>query len=249
MNTTAGLQARMVWALITSSLIDNLRAEPGEEGAFLAEPPGDYSGLLEGLEARELLALLEQLQSRLNKLGIRQDGRCTSAPLPPNNNTVKTPQESLSPSIIRPPSANQLSPPAATSLPPEPVRLVIDKRYTIRQGSRGGAEVVLRPLVKAIFILFLKHPEGIVLKQRAVYQQELEDIYSVISPSASRESVSSRVGRLVNLQDNSFSEKASVLNSRLEEILPPGRADGYKIHGTNGHPRCIPLASLAVEWE
>jgi len=81
-----------------------------------------------------------------------------------------------------------------------------------------------------------------------MYQQELEEIYSTIAPSASRESIRSRVGRLVNLQDNSFSEKASVLNARLEELLPAGRADGYKIHGSNGHPRCIPLAPLAVEW-
>ena len=132
--------------------------------------------------------------------------------------------------------------------PAAPVELYVDQHYTIRTGTSDGPVMPLRPLVKALFILFLRHPEGILLKQRDQYRQELEEIYTTICPNTAAEDVKARVGRLVNLQDNSFSEKASVLNARLEELLPKGTAEDYKIQGYNGHPRRIPLTPLLIHW-
>lgn len=197
MESFAGIEARWVWALLFS----------GTDGV-LEEPKADYGGMLERMEAQELLALMGQVQARLKALGVELE-------------------ESR----------------------PEPVRLFIDRAYNIRMGTPDGAKLPLRPLVKALFILFLRHPEGILLKQRELFGQELEEIYAVISPNTEREDVAARVGRLVNLQDNSFSEKASVLNARLEAILPEGVAEQYKIQGYNGHPRKIPLDPLLVTWE
>jgi hypothetical protein len=111
-----------------------------------------------------------------------------------------------------------------------------------------GAELSLNPMERTLYRLFLRHPEGILLKQRDRFRQELEDIYTIISPATAREDIQARVGRLVNLQDNSFSEKASVLNARLEELLPAGTAEDYKIQGYNGYPRRIPLNPLLVHW-
>lgn len=197
MESFAGIEARWVWALLFS----------GTDGV-LEDPKADYGGMLERMEAQELLELMGQVQARLKALGVELE-------------------ESR----------------------PEPVRLFIDRAYNIRMGTPDGAKLPLRPLVKALFILFLRHPEGILLKQRELFRQELEEIYAVISPNTEREDVAARVGRLVNLQDNSFSEKASVLNARLEAILPEGVAEQYKIQGYNGHPRKIPLDPLLVTWE
>ena len=202
METFAGLEARWVWALLFS----------GVEGA-LEEPVVDYGGMLEQMEAEELLALMAKVQERLKAMG-------------ESTSVAETTPE-----------------PAAT-----PEDLYIDRHYTIRTGAPDGPVLPLRPLVKTLFILFLRHPEGILLKQREQYRQELEDIYAVISPSTSFEEVRARVGRLVNIQDNSFSEKASVLNARLEELLPKGLAEDYKIQGYNGHPRRVPLNPLLIHW-
>lgn len=131
----------------------------------------------------------------------------------------------------------------------KPRKLFIDAHYIIRFDDPSGMELPLRPLVKSLFILFLKHPEGIILKQRDEYRQELEDIYGVIAPSVSLEDVRKRIRRIVDLADNSFSEKASVLNARLESLLGREQAVNYKITGANGHPRCIPLDPLLVTWE
>jgi hypothetical protein len=127
-------------------------------------------------------------------------------------------------------------------------RMVITKDYRIVLPDYNDMEIKMEPLVKAVYLLFLRHPEGILLKQRDRFRQELEDIYTIISPATAREDIQARVGRLVNLQDNSFSEKASVLNARLEELLPAGTAEDYKIQGYNGHPRRIPLNPLLVHW-
>ena len=192
-----GIEARMMWFLLTSGV-----------AGVLEEPGADYAGVLERMEAAELLALMEKVRARLKELSVEE--------------TLNQGQDS--------------------------VKLFIDKTYTIRMDAAEGPEIPLRPLVKALFILFLRHPEGILLKQRDQYRQELEEIYAVICPYNTAEDVRERVGRLVNLQDNSFSEKASVLNARLEDLLPKGTADDYKIQGYNGHPRRIPVNPLLVNW-
>ena len=172
--------------------------------AGMLEEPNqvDYDGMLEQMEASELLALMEKVKSRLKALG----------------------EEA-------------------------PVNLFIDKKFTIRVDDKNAPALPLRPLVKALFILFLRHPEGILLKEREQYRQEMEEIYSTISPNTAPEKVRARIGRLMDPQDNSFSEKASVLNARLEELMPAGSADEFKIQGYNGHPRRIPVSPLLIHWE
>ena len=187
------IDARVLWALLVAVDKD-----------CLGEPVVDYGGLLDGLEAAELLALIEKAHERLKEI------ECIEAA--------------------------------------EPVDLFIDKSFVIRLGGADGSILALRPLVKTLFILFLKHPEGILLKQRDCYRKELEDIYSTINPNTDRDDVKARIARLVDLQDNSFSEKASVLNARLEELLPNGIAGQYQIQGYNGHPRKIRLNPLLVHW-
>ena len=188
------IEAQLMWQLLYNGVTGSL-----------SEPPVDYGHLLDGMEAAELLLLMEKVQERLNEM------ECIEAA--------------------------------------EPVDLFIDKRFVIRMGGADGSVLQLRPLVKTLFILFLKHPEGILLKQRDSYREEMEKIYSTINPNTDRNDVKTRIARLVDLQDNSFSEKASVLNARLEELLPEGIAGDYQIQGYNGCPRKIRLNPLLVHWE
>ena len=203
MKTTVGIEARICWGLLTS-----------EGNGILREQEPDYCGMIERMEAEDLLNMMAVIQRRLNSL--RRDNRI---------NILK--QDS----------------------PAEAVKLFIGKDYSIRMDGPKGIAIPLRPLVKSLFILFLKHPEGIVLKQRDCYGEELEDIYATIVPEVDKEVRHKRIRRLIDPQDNSFSEKASVLNATLDKLLPAGIVDGYKIQGANGHPRRIPLDPLLIEWE
>lgn len=198
MKTGTGIEALIAWALLFEETDEPM-------GYFLNEPAADYSGMLEGMEARELLALIEMARQRLTGLDVRKE---TSTP----------------------------------------VHLYIDKNYSIRMGDKDGLGMPLRPMVKALFILFLKHPEGILFKQRGRYQKELEEIYGVVAPGVSKDVIIRRVERLVNLEDNTFSENASVLNAKMSAMFPEAMADSYKIQGNNGLPRRIPLNPLFVHW-
>lgn len=248
----------MAWALLwagsgevlagSEGILADLAGLPTGMEGILEEPAGaDYAGMLEGMEARELLALMELVQERLQALGAAPSGKALGAA--PSGKTLGA---ALSEKAIgAAPSGKTLAavPSEKPSSHNAPTKLYITPTYTIRTNTPAGPEINLRPLVKALFILFLKHPEGIRLKERDRYRGELEEIYGIIAPGVSLEDVQKRVQRLVDPADNSFSEKASVLNARLEELLPKSIADGYKIQGLNGHPRRIPLAELAVEWQ
>ena len=203
MKTVVGIEARICWSLLTA-----------KGNGILREQEPDYCGMIERMEAEELLEMMEMIQRRLESL--QCDKR--SDMLKPDSQSVAT-------------------------------RLFIGKDYSIRMNGPEGMIIPLRPLVKAVFILFLKHPEGILLKRRDCYGKELEDIYTTIVPEVEEEVRHKRIQRLINPQDNSFSEKASVLNATLDRLLPAGIVDGYKIQGTNGHPKRIPLGPLLVEWE
>jgi len=193
MEMMVAIQARLAWALLFSGNLE--------------EPAADYSGMLDGMEAAELLALMASVQERLREL-------------------EDTPLASK----------------------PEPSRLYIDRQYTIRLDAPMGPVLPLRPLLKALFILFLRHPEGIRFKERALFEKELADIYAVILPYTDSETRQKRIRRMMDLADNSFSEKTSVLNARLEELFPE-TSGHYKIQGYNGHPRRIPLDQLMVIWQ
>ena len=41
-------------------------------------------------------------------------------------------------------------------------------------------EITMEPLIKAVFLLFLKHPEGIMFKELPEYRRELAEIYGRI---------------------------------------------------------------------
>lgn len=82
----------------------------------------------------------------------------------------------------------------------------------------------------------------------ADYFDEISAIYAIISPETGDDVRKQRIERLLSPLDNSFSEKLTNLNKRLESILGKEQSHLYKIQGTNGHPRSIPLSPVYIEW-
>ena len=219
--------------------------EPFLVAGMLREPAADYAGMLEGMEAAQLLRLMSQVQERLRQLGVNEQGDSTvpgKAGLTSALSGTTTGKAGTVP-MATASSAAHSGKEAGKGDPhpaePAPEKLFIGRDYSIRLGSKSAPCLPFRPLVKALFILFLKHPEGILLK-------ELETIYKVIAPNVDPGDRRKRIMRLTNLEDNSFSEKSSVLNAALGKLIPGSAA--YKIQGYNGHPRRIPLDPLLIEW-
>jgi len=198
MSEYAGIEAQLAWLLLFSA----------ETGLLMESGTQDYAGMLEGMEAAELMALVKEAKRRLATMG----------------------------------EQNEIAEQA-------PVEIYIDKNYRIRVVGPVAAQIPFRPLVRAIFILFLKHPEGILLKDRARFQKELEDIYKVIAPNVDAEDRQRRIRKLTDLEDNAFSENLWTLNTTLDRILPLSQVHHLKVQGDNGYPRRIPLSPLLVHWE
>ena len=60
-------------------------------------------------------------------------------------------------------------------------KLMISRNYRIFLGDER-IEVHLEPLVKSLYLLFLKHPEGIIFKDLPDYRKELALIYNKVRP-------------------------------------------------------------------
>ena len=63
---------------------------------------------------------------------------------------------------------------------PKLSKLVITKDLRIFLPDYENMEITMEPLVKAVFLLFLKHPEGIMFKELPDYRRELAEIYGQI---------------------------------------------------------------------
>lgn len=137
---------------------------------------------------------------------------------------------------------------ADTPLEPESQTLHISKDYRIFIDCLGLKEIPLRPLLRAVFILFLKHPEGIRIKEKQAYRQELLEIYAHIFPNLDPDICRERIDRLIAPGQNAFSENLSHLNRVLNSVLGSA-ASVYQVYGSNGHSRRILLDPVYVVWE
>ena len=83
------------------------------------------------------------------------------------------------------------------------------------------AEVEMHPLSKVLYFLFLRHPEGIILKELVDYKTELLSIYMQISVQCNEQSINN----LVDPTKNSANEKISRIRSDFRKVLAPYNCD------------------------
>ena len=76
-------------------------------------------------------------------------------------------------------------------------RLVITKDYRFVLADYGK-EVELQPVHKAVYLLFLAHPEGIEFKRLADYRAELTRYYMATAKMMDKEKVLESVDHLIN---------------------------------------------------
>ena len=109
-------------------------------------------------------------------------------------------------------------------------RLLITKDYRLLLPDNGQQEVVLQPVHKAVYLLFLAHPEGIEFKHLADYRPELLHYYLLVSPeSVDRQQVEESVDRLVDPLDNAINEKCSRIKRTFLELMDEYSASYYII--------------------
>lgn len=127
-------------------------------------------------------------------------------------------------------------------------KLVISKNYRIFLGDERK-EVHMEPLVKAVYLLFLKHPEGINFKDLPDYRMELADIYDKVRPWGLNERALRSIEDVTNPLLNSINEKCARIRKVFATILDSSVAEHYYIKGTRGKAKCISLPREMVVWE
>ena len=112
----------------------------------------------------------------------------------------------------------------------------------------GMQELRVRPMAKCVLLLFLKHPEGIVLKNIMDYSDELASYYRRLSRCDSPAVIEDRVRRLLDIcSNNSLNLNISRANAAMAGLVD--EPDLYTIKGTAGRPKAIRLSRSLVVWE
>ena len=120
-------------------------------------------------------------------------------------------------------------------------RLVVTEEGRILLPDYDNMEIYMEPLPKALYILFLKHPEGISFKGLACYRRELESIYAQITHRTDTFAAMSSIDRLLDPFDNSINEKCSRIRAAFISRFDEDIARNYYISGEPGEPKRIEL--------
>lgn len=107
-------------------------------------------------------------------------------------------------------------------------RLVITKDYRFILPDYHK-EVELQPVHKAVYLLFLAHPEGIEFKHLADYREELTRYYMSTAKMMDKEKIIESVDHLINPLDNAINEKCSRIKKVFLELMDEYTASYYII--------------------
>ena len=108
-------------------------------------------------------------------------------------------------------------------------RLFLEGDKTTSNGNNNTIEVQLSPVHRAVYLLFLRHKEGIEFKRLSEYHDELLSIYDHICPEGDKDKMRETVERLTNPLDNAINEKCSRIKSAFTSLMDDYSASYYII--------------------
>ena len=127
---------------------------------------------------------------------------------------------------------------------PAPTKVRITRGLRVYIGSQ---ELKLRPMAKAVLLLFLKHPEGIQLKCIVDYREELAAFYRRVSRSQDKDAIERSITRILDCFSNDLNVNIARVNAAVGTLM--GDAVSYRIEGAAGEAKHILLDRSLVVWE
>ena len=128
-------------------------------------------------------------------------------------------------------------------------QLIVTEDYKVVLAEEKPVEVEMEPLVKAVYLLFLSHPDGIVLKYLPDYRKELTSIYLLLRPYGLTDRVEKSIIDVTNPTLNSINEKCARIRKAFSSHLPRSVARYYAISGKRGEAKKIDLVRANVIWK
>ena len=129
-------------------------------------------------------------------------------------------------------------------------RLRITKDYKIYLTDYFGMEIKMTPLPKAVFLLFLKHPEGIKFSYLPDFRDELLEVYKKVKgPFYNESSARQSIWAVTDPLNNSINEKCSRIREAFVSQFDDHLARFYYVNGEWGEAKKISLPRNMVIWE
>ena len=100
-------------------------------------------------------------------------------------------------------------------------RLYVDACFNIFLPMNGNVEIEMEPLPKSLYLLFLRHPEGILLKNISDYRAELESIYCKVSRRKNPTVIQRLLSEVTNPISNILHKNLSIIRAAFFKKLPP----------------------------
>lgn len=113
----------------------------------------------------------------------------------------------------------------------------------------NNMEIKMPPLSKAIYLLYLRHPEGIKFSYLPDYREELLHLYELISGRDNREEIRRSIDDVTDPTRNSINEKCSRIKQAFLREFDDSIAQNYYITGERGEVKKILLPNEMVTWE
>ena len=113
----------------------------------------------------------------------------------------------------------------------------------------NNVEIKMPPLSKAIYLLYLRHPEGIKFSNLPEYRKELLSVYEMISGRDSREDIRRSIDDVTDPTRNSINEKCSRIKQAFLRVFDDSIARNYYITGERGEAKKILLPQDMIVWE
>jgi hypothetical protein len=134
--------------------------------------------------------------------------------------------------------------------PSQPIsRLVITSDFRVMLPDYNR-EIKMQPIHKAVYLLFLKHPEGIRFKELPDYREELSSIYwQMKTDTQVKRKIERSLDDLTNPLKYSISEKCTRIYETFVKAVGMEVAKVYAIEGKRGEARRIGLDRNLVEWD
>lgn len=129
-------------------------------------------------------------------------------------------------------------------------QLLVSEGYEIvLLSGEQRVKVEMEPLVKAVYLLFLSHPEGIVIKCLPDYREELKNLYLMLRPYGLTKRAEKSIMDVTNPTLNSINEKCTRIRKIFSQVLPKSVTKYYAISGKRGETKKIDLVRANVIWE
>ena len=126
-------------------------------------------------------------------------------------------------------------------------RMTITPDHRIFLPDYNNMEIEMGALPKAVYFLYLRHPEGIICKHMQDYYNELLDIYTHLRPNTDKARLILTITKVVNPLGNALNENIARVRKAFVEKFDEHLANNYIITGERGERYAIRLDRALVE--